>query len=74
MTSLWKCVTVQELGKACSQLWSVTTDQKSKWAQGRLADALHYCTTYIQDGNASTSWPIFVYFMLHICKEKSGSI
>lgn len=52
--------------------------QKSKRAQGSLTDALHYCTTCIQDHNASTSGSIFVvyfkYFMLHICKEKGGSI
>lgn len=52
--------------------------QKSKWAHGSLTDALHYCTTRVQNGSASANGPNFVvhfeYFMLHICKEKSGSI
>lgn len=80
MTKLWKCVRVQQLGKACSQSWSVQRyhSEKSRWAQGSLTDAMHHCTTCVQDGNASSNGPIFVvcleYFMLHICKEKSGGI
>lgn len=76
MTRLWKCVTVQELGKACSQLWSVTTDQKAKFHKGTRKPCK--CTALLH--NLRSRWKC-LYQLAYFCtfhaayfKEKSGSI
>lgn len=83
---LQNCMTKLEMAEDTAARKSLFPDmvsaalqlQKFTQAQGSLADALRYCTTHIQDGNASTKGPIFTvyfeYFKLHICKERSGSI